>query len=394
MTGMQSLICPSCGGTLEVTDQNATTIQCKYCGTEAPVPQEMQRAAASVRVSQQIPGVARWIVIAVVAIVAITACAICAPPLLFSGAAIWSLGQAAQDAPTAEALLTLQAPQPTPATSTVATTVLSFGAKGAGAGQFDDPTALAVDRDGNIYVCDRLDGRLQKFDASGKFLWLQTLEGKRAGSLSLVLDSNGHLYAVDAGNILQFDAASGKLLATFKHGENTYYVTLAIAPDNTLYAFSIEVDDDIVQLDTSGKILTRWKKVLTSQDDNIASPEAPIAVDGLGNVYAAVGNTNQVFMFDKAGKYLNRWGEEGSDPGQLDGLFGIAVDGQGHLFIADVSGVEIFTTSGHFLLRIPENDAWGQYHNVALDGEGDIYALGDEGKVVRFHLKTPLEPGK
>jgi hypothetical protein len=40
------------------------------------------------------------------------------------------------------------------------------------AGLLDDPGTLAVDASGNLHVADLSDGRIQKFDPSGKFMFL------------------------------------------------------------------------------------------------------------------------------------------------------------------------------------------------------------------------------
>ena len=46
----------------------------------------------------------------------------------------------------------------------------SWGAPGKGEGQFDTPHSIATDNDGNVYVADRGNRRVQVFDGNGKFL--------------------------------------------------------------------------------------------------------------------------------------------------------------------------------------------------------------------------------
>jgi DNA-binding beta-propeller fold protein YncE len=46
----------------------------------------------------------------------------------------------------------------------------SFGEPGSGPGQFNTPHSIAADAQGNIYVADRGNGRIQVFDEEGKFL--------------------------------------------------------------------------------------------------------------------------------------------------------------------------------------------------------------------------------
>ena len=48
--------------------------------------------------------------------------------------------------------------------------ITSFGDKGTGPGQFRIPHAIVVDRNNNLYVADRTNRRIQVFDTEGKFL--------------------------------------------------------------------------------------------------------------------------------------------------------------------------------------------------------------------------------
>lgn len=48
--------------------------------------------------------------------------------------------------------------------------VTSWGSRGSGPGQFNTPHNIVADRDGNIYVADRANRRIQVFDGDGKFL--------------------------------------------------------------------------------------------------------------------------------------------------------------------------------------------------------------------------------
>ncbi|MBE3047052.1 NHL repeat-containing protein [Candidatus Bathyarchaeota archaeon] len=46
----------------------------------------------------------------------------------------------------------------------------TFGSGGSGPGQFNEVTGLALDSDGNVYVADTWNGRVQRFDSSLKYL--------------------------------------------------------------------------------------------------------------------------------------------------------------------------------------------------------------------------------
>ncbi|MGH9680727.1 MAG: peptidyl-alpha-hydroxyglycine alpha-amidating lyase family protein, partial [Candidatus Acidiferrales bacterium] len=54
--------------------------------------------------------------------------------------------------------------------------VKSFGEKGTGPGQFRLPHSIVIDRDNNIYVADRSNRRIQVFNTDGEFLRMFTID--------------------------------------------------------------------------------------------------------------------------------------------------------------------------------------------------------------------------
>lgn len=54
--------------------------------------------------------------------------------------------------------------------------LMSWGEPGTGPGQFNTPHSIAVDAQGNVYVADRGNRRIQVFDGSGKFLRQITID--------------------------------------------------------------------------------------------------------------------------------------------------------------------------------------------------------------------------
>lgn len=57
------------------------------------------------------------------------------------------------------------------ATGTSGKVLLVFGAEGTGSGQFSAPRYIKVDKQGNIYVGETYNFRVQKFDSKGNFFY-------------------------------------------------------------------------------------------------------------------------------------------------------------------------------------------------------------------------------
>ena len=109
-----------------------------------------------------------------------------------------------------------------------------------GPGNFALPTHVAVDREGNVYITDTLNDRVEIFDADGTFISEFGKPGDGPGHFArpkgITLDRDGHIWVVDEvqSRVQVFDK-EGRLLIYF--GERGWYpgqfqAVYAIAADN------------------------------------------------------------------------------------------------------------------------------------------------------------------
>jgi peptidylamidoglycolate lyase len=126
--------------------------------------------------------------------------------------------------------------------------ITSWGSYGTGPGEFDVPHSLALDAQGNVYVADRGNARLQIFDEAGQFIteW----KGKSLGRPWAVrINATGDLFIIDGGDqaefwpdrarILKLDPKGG-ILASFGSygaapGQFIWPHANALGWDDTLY---------------------------------------------------------------------------------------------------------------------------------------------------------------
>lgn len=82
--------------------------------------------------------------------------------------------------------------------------VMSFGRVGAGPGEFNRPEGICVDTQGQVYVADSCNHRIQVFTSDGKFIRAYGKPGKGPGELSypydICVDSLGRQYVCEFGN--------------------------------------------------------------------------------------------------------------------------------------------------------------------------------------------------
>lgn len=86
-------------------------------------------------------------------------------------------------------------------------------------GTFAGPTNVTVDRQGNVYVADTLNCRIQVLNPEGRFLRTFGAQGNRPGEFTrpkgIAVDSEGHVYVADAefNNFQIFSPEGAPLLA-------------------------------------------------------------------------------------------------------------------------------------------------------------------------------------
>ncbi len=92
--------------------------------------------------------------------------------------------------------------------------------RGDAAGQFHFPSYAAVDSDGNLYVADTLNFRIQVFDPDGNLVSVYGEQGDGPGTFArlkgIALDSSRNLYAVDSDhNVVQMFTSKWESLMYF-----------------------------------------------------------------------------------------------------------------------------------------------------------------------------------
>jgi DNA-binding beta-propeller fold protein YncE len=200
--------------------------------------------------------------------------------------------------------------------------------RGAGKGEFDAPTAMTVDSNGNILVADTGNGRIEKFSSNGTFL---TSMGQFEAPNGIAVDRAGNIYVAEIGS---------------KHR--------------------------IQKLGPDGTFIAEWAPGLYGPRRIAIGPDDSIYIDDSGR--------NRIVKFSPDGQVLTTWGSEGSGDGQFRGVSSVAVDPiNNKVYVADPLNhrIQVFDSNGQFLTKwsIPE---WGQilgFEDLAIDSQrGRLYA--------------------
>ncbi len=184
-----------------------------------------------------------------------------------------------------------------------------WGTQGSADGQFEEPGGIAVDpADNNVYVVDSRNYSIQKFDPNGKFLLKWGSRGKGDGQFDFSSELTSSMLAVDRqGLILEGDVMNGRIQKFDNSGKFISQIRLQTFQNGFLAPSSLAVDQDgniyfvdnffnyIVKMDGNGKYLAAWGGE-GSEEGSLTHPYG-VAVDAQGYVYASDSGGNSVLKF-------------------------------------------------------------------------------------------------
>ncbi len=222
-----------------------------------------------------------------------------------------------------------------------------LGQRGAGPGQFNEPSDIAVDSEGVIYVADRGNKRVHVMSKDGRTL---STWKSRAVDVWKLEEPSG--IAVYGNKVYVVDQYRNKVLIFFKNGK-----------------FVDEFGGD-------GKGPKQFN-----------GPQGIIVHQGI--VYVADKGNHRVQMFSLDGIYQGTIGKKGKGIGEMLRPTDVAVDHKGYIYVSEEGNnrIGVFLQSGHhykYFYKIKKPSA------VAVDGKG--FFVGDAGnyKVKKFNMRSSL----
>jgi sugar lactone lactonase YvrE/4-amino-4-deoxy-L-arabinose transferase-like glycosyltransferase len=226
--------------------------------------------------------------------------------------------------------------------------IATWGGMGEGEGEFNEPRDIAVDSEGNVYVADTGNRRVQKFDAEGNFIasW-GGAEEEFIEPLAVVVNSRGDVFVLDSepGWIYRF-TAEGKPISRFGGPDAQFYHPRGMAID----------DED--------------------------------------NIYIADTGSCRIVKYDVNGNKVAQFGTKGSAPGQILEPTDIAIDPRGMLYIVDIGNRRIQLWDRFWRYEgewaIPLANAYNGSH-LSLADDGTIFiTIPEHHQVFRYSPEGEL----
>jgi len=223
------------------------------------------------------------------------------------------------------------------------------GCEGGGQGQFSEPWGIAVGPDGSVYVSDTWNHRIQKFDNQGKFITMWGRFDSTNGELgtpnvfygprALVVGQDGNLYVMDTGNKrVQVFTPDGTFVAQYGGGgvtEGRFDEPVGLAQDAAGNWYVADTWNQRIQkFDQNFSYVAQWPVDGWNSQSVVNKPA--LAVDGTrGIIYAVDPENYRVLAFNTDGSFRSTFGLYGNDAQSFTLPTGIAVGPAGRIYVAD-----------------------------------------------------------
>jgi DNA-binding beta-propeller fold protein YncE len=237
-------------------------------------------------------------------------------------------------------------------------------------GESSSPRGVAVDSQGYVYVTDTSRDRVYKVSPQGQLTgtWGDCpnggsacdpkLPGRFIGPQGIAVDGAGNVYVAEvAGKRLQKLSSSGKSLAVWNLADKALGDQLipgSLSVDQGGFVYMAEAYNNwVVKFDpNSGAVAGKWGGTQGGQPGQLHGPLG-VGVDAAGNMYVSDAQNWRVQELGPDGSFVTQWRNcldgdppcqfpgAGTDPGQFMESRGIAVDGQGTVYVADTDNKRV-----------------------------------------------------
>ncbi|MEW6087409.1 MAG: NHL repeat-containing protein [bacterium] len=239
--------------------------------------------------------------------------------------------------------------------------------------QFNQPQDVAVAANGNVYIADTVNRRIQVFNDKGEFVSAFGKEGREDEEFldpnGVGADSEGRIYVADPVlNQVKIFTPEGEFVSKFELKAGRHRGPQGIKEDSQTGANDVcvdsqgniwvaDVDDQLLEVhDKNGnyKFIVNVFEI-NGKPRGLVRP-AYIAINSHDEVYVSCGIISRIYRFDNTGNFLTEFGGQGDVAGLFGQTSGIAIDEMDRVYVADIAkgNVQVFDREGKFLFALSD----------------------------------------
>lgn len=282
----------------------------------------------------------------------------------------------------------------------------SFGASGAGEGYFNRPADVAVAPNGDLWVADSNNNRIQKFSPSGGYLGKFGVKGSFASLFNrpsaVAFDREGSFWVADTGNnrIQKFSGQGAYQMKVGALGSGNGAFSspegIAVGPEGKIWVADTK-NHRLQVFDTKGTFLQAIG-VGGSGPGQFAEP-AGLDFGSNGNVYVADAGNNRIQELTPEGVFVREFGSAGVGKGQLQRPVNLEADAEGLIWVLDSGNgrVQVFGEEGEFVRQFggrgsdPTQFELGSPAGLALEPDGRLWVTDTDNHRVQKWVTPAFE---
>lgn len=206
------------------------------------------------------------------------------------------------------------------------------------------PNGVAVDAGGNVFVANTGHDLVRRYGPGGQ--WLSNIES----GFKEVFDVS----VLSTGDVIVSDPGTGRLVM-FDSSMNVRHPNLLQMPATGVRGVASNNNDDIFVLNASGapgQVISKFDRygnrmplsfgrIGGVQPGSFSNP-TDLAVDNRnGDIYVVDSGNNRIQRFDSEGNYLSEFGSFGTENGQFNAPWGVAIDAEGFVYVTDSKNARV-----------------------------------------------------